>query len=178
VLLAALALPPHSARRRDELQQLYQQLQPQIRRLDDQVEAIASSRAAAGRLITHPGVGPVTALATEVYVGDPQRFRNARALASYVGLIPREYTSGLRQRLGALSKHGNTLLRFLWGEAAVHAARLDAGLQRFYRRKLVTKGLGKARAAVARKLGIRLWIWIMLRDEVDYPTFCRRRPSR
>jgi hypothetical protein len=45
-------------------------------------------------------------------------------------------------------------------------------LQRFYRRKLVQKGLGKARAAVARKLGIRLWI--MLRDQIDYEEFCRR----
>jgi len=45
-------------------------------------------------------------------------------------------------------------------------------LQRFYRRKLVQKGLGKASVAVARKLGIRLWI--MLRDEIDYHEFCRR----
>lgn len=45
-------------------------------------------------------------------------------------------------------------------------------LKRFYRRKLVHKGLGKARVAVARKLRIRLWI--MLRDEIDYEEFCRR----
>ena len=49
--------------------------------------------------------------------------------------------------------------------------RRDPELKRFYRRKLVQKGLGKARVAVARKLGIRLWI--MLRDEIDYPEFCR-----
>jgi len=45
-------------------------------------------------------------------------------------------------------------------------------LKRFYRRKLVQKGMGKARVATARKLGIRLWI--MLRDEIDYEEFCRR----
>jgi hypothetical protein len=45
-------------------------------------------------------------------------------------------------------------------------------LQRFYRRKLLQKGLGKARVAVARKLGIRLWI--MLRDQIKYEEFCRR----
>ena len=52
--------------------------------------------------MTHPGVGPVTALATDVFLGDPQRFADGKALASYVGLIPREYSSGARQRFGAL----------------------------------------------------------------------------
>jgi transposase len=87
-------------------------------------------------------------------------------------MIPREYSSGGRQRLGGLTKQGNPLLRFLWGEAGAHAARRDPPLQRFYRRKLLQKGLGKARVAVARKLGIRLWI--MLRDKIDYQEFCRR----
>ena len=91
-------------------------------------------------------------------------------------MIPSEYSSGDRQRLGALSKQGNPLLRFLWCEAAMHAVRRDAALRRFYRRKLQQKGLGKARVAVARKLGIRLWI--MLRDQIDYEEFCRRAPSR
>jgi hypothetical protein len=50
--------------------------------------------------------------------------------------------------------------------------RRDPELRRFYRRKLVQKGLGKARVAAARKLGIRLWI--MLRDQIDYQEFCRR----
>ena len=60
-------------------------------------------------------------------------------------MIPSEYSSGRRQRLGGLSKQGNPLLRFLWGEAAMHAVRRDPELQRFYRRKLLQKGLGKAR---------------------------------
>jgi transposase len=116
--------------------------------------------------------GIVTALAIEVFLGDPARFADSKALASYVGMIPREYSSGGRQRLGGLSKQGNPLLRFLWGEAGAHAARKDPELQRFYRRKLVQKGLGKASVAVARKLGIRLWI--MLRDQIEYNEFCRR----
>jgi transposase len=92
--------------------------------------------------------------------------------SSYVGMIPREYSSAGLQRLGGLSKQGNPLLWFLWGEAAVHAVRRDPELQRFYRRKLVQKGMGKARMAVARKLGTRLWI--MLRDQIAYNEFCRR----
>ncbi len=56
------------------------------------------------------------------------------------------------------------------------AARRDGELQRFYHRKLIQKGLGKARVAVARKLGIRLWI--MLRDQIAYHEFCRRGQMR
>ena len=127
--------------------------------------------------MTHPGVGPVTALATEVFLGDPQRFASGKDLASYVGMIPSEYSSrNRRQRLGALSKQGNPFLRFLWVEATLHAVRKDAALSRFYRRKLVQKGLGKARVAAARKLGIRLWI--MLRDQIGYEEFCRRGQRR
>ena len=58
----------------------------------------------------------------------------------------------------------------------MHAVRQDPELKRFYRRKLIQKGLGKARVAVARKLGIRLWI--MLRDQIDYKEFCRRGQRR
>jgi hypothetical protein len=175
-LLASLPLPPHTADRRSELQALYQHFEAHIDRLDERVKHVADERPRATLLLTHPGVGPVTALATDVFVGDPARFPDGKALASYVGMIPREYSSGKRQRLGALSKQGNPFLRFLWCEAAAHAVRRDPDLQRFYRRKVVQKGFAKARVAAARKLGIRLWI--MLRDQIDYAEFCRRGLAR
>jgi transposase len=123
-------------------------------------------------LMTHPGVGPITALATETFLGEPKRFVDGKAVASYVGLIPSEHSSGGRQRLGGLSKQGNPLLCFLWCEAVGDAVRKDAELQRFYQHKLVQKGLGKAKVAAARKVGIRLWI--LLRDQIDYQEFYRR----
>jgi transposase len=170
--LQALPLAPHASQRRTALLALYPQLQKSIEELDKQASEKAWQRPQAHRLMTHPGVGPITALATEVFLGDPKRFADGKAVASYIGMIPSEHSSGGRQRLGALSKQGNTLLRYLWVEAAMHAVRGDPELKRFYRRKLVQKGLGKARVAAARKLGIRLWI--MLRDEIDYKEFCRR----
>jgi transposase len=175
-MLAALSLAPHAADRRDDLQALYRQFDSHIDHLDRRVKQVAAERPHSTQLMTHPGVGHVTALATEVFLGDPSRFADGKALASSVGMIPSEYSSGQRQRLGGLSKQGNPLLRFLWGEAAMHAVRRDLDLQRFYRRKLQQKGLGKARVAAARKLGIRLWI--MLRDQIDYAEFCRRSPRR
>jgi transposase len=155
---------------------LYPQLQDPIDELDREVEKEAQQRPHARRLMTHPGVGPITALATEVFLGDPQRFDDGKAVASYIGMIPREHSSGGRQRFGRISKQGNSLLRFLWGEAVLHAVRRDPELRRFYRRKLAQKGMGKARMAAARKLGIRLWI--RLRDEIDYTEFCRRGHQR
>jgi transposase len=170
--IALLPLAPHTAHRRSQLQAMYVKFDTEIEQLNQRVEEQAGGRPEARLLMTHPGVGPVTALATDVFLGDPKRFADGKALASYVGIIPREYSSGGRQRLGGLSKQGNPLLRFLWGEAGAHAVRRDPELKRFYRRKLVQKGLGKARMAVARKLGIRLWI--MLRDQIEYNEFCRR----
>lgn len=170
--LQALPLPRYTAQRRNELLGMYGQLQKRILELDKEVESQARQRPQADRLMTHPGVGPVTALATEVFLGDPSRFTTGNEVASYVGMIPCERSSGKRQRLGKLTKEGNKLLRYLWTEATMHAVEKDAELKRFYRRKLVQKGMGKARIAVARKLGIRLWI--MLRDQIDYAEFCRR----
>ncbi len=174
--LASLPLTPHTAHRRSELQALYQHLDAHVDRLGARVKQVADERPRATLLMTHPGVGAVTALATEVFVGDPVRFPDGKALASYVGMIPSEYSSGRRQRLGALSKQGNPFLRFLWCEAAADAVRRDPDLQRFYRRKVAQKGFAKANVAAARKLGIRLWI--MLRDQIDYAEFCRRGLAR
>jgi len=174
--ITSLPLAPHTAHRRTELQALYRQLDEQISKLEERITDQAWQRPGARRLMTHPGVGPITALATEVFLGDPARFTDGKALASYVGMIPSEYSSGGQQRLGGLSKQGNPLLRFLWCEAAIHAVRRDPELKRFYQRKLQQKGLGKARVAAARKLGIRLWI--MLRDQIDYQEFCRRGQMR
>jgi transposase len=170
--ITALWLPPHAADRRAELQALYSHLTQQIDELDHRVSAQARKRPQAARLLTHPGVGPVTALATEVFLGDPSRFADGKAVASYVGMIPSEHSSGNRQRLGKITKQGNPLLRLLWCEATIHAVQRDPALRRFYRRKLQQKGFGKARVAAARKLGIRLWIF--LRDQIDYAEFCRR----
>ena len=172
----ALPLAPHASERRKALLTLYPRLQESIDELDRQVSEQTQQRTAARRLMTHPGVGPVTALATEVFLGDPMRFSDGKGLASYIGMIPSEHSSGRRQRLGAMSKQGNALLRYLWCEAAMHAVERDPELKRFYRRKLVQKGLGKARVAAARKVGIRLWI--MTRDQIDYQEFCCRRKGR
>jgi len=79
----------------------------EIEKLNQRVEQQAWERSGARLLMTHPGVGPITALATDVFLGDPSRFASSKELASYAGMIPGEHSSGKRQRLGGLTKQGN-----------------------------------------------------------------------
>jgi len=170
--LQKLPLREGMARRRADLLRLLAQLDQWIQELDARLEQEAEQREATRRLMTHPGVGPLTALGTVLVLGPVERFPDARHVTSYVGLIPQEESSGGRQRFGHLSKQGNRLLRFLLVEAGQTASRFDPALRRTYRRLAFRKGAASAKVAVARKLLIRLYI--MLRDQIDYAEFCRR----
>ena len=80
---------------------------------------------AAVRLMEHSGIGPVTALAWVLTIGPIERFEKSRQLVSYLGLNPRESSSGGKQRLGSISKQGNSTLRSLLVEAAQTASRFE-----------------------------------------------------
>jgi transposase len=112
------------------------------------------------RLRTQKGVGPVTALATVLTLGPVERFGNARQVASYVGLTPREHSSGGKQRLGHISKQGSPFLRGLLVEAAQSAAHHDVELRRYYVRLAMRKGKALAKVAVARKLLVKMY-WML-----------------
>ena len=120
--------------------------------LDQRIDQEVARRPEAQRLMTHPGVGPLTALGTVLVLGPVERFPDAKHVTSYVGLIPQEASSGGRQRFGHLTKQGSRLLRFLLVEAAQTASRFDPGLRRIYRRLAFRKGSASAKVAVARKL--------------------------
>ena len=170
--LKKLPLREGMGRRRADLLLLVGQLNTWIQELDRRIEQEVAPREEARRLMTHPGVGPQTALATVLVLGPVERFPDDRHLTSYLGLIPQEESSAGRQRFGHLTKQGNRLLRWLLVEAAQTASRYDPRLQRAYRRLAFRKGRPVAKVAIARKLAIRLYI--MLRDKIDYPEFCRR----
>jgi transposase len=87
-------------RRRQDLLDLLDQLTPKIHDLTRTLEEIVDQRIVAWRLQAHPGVGPLTALAFELVIGSPERFSCAKQIASYVGLVPAEESSGDRRRLG------------------------------------------------------------------------------
>lgn len=164
--LKALPLAPYAAARRGDLLRQLEEMDREIARLDQLVRREAEARPAAVRLMSHPGVGPVTALAFVLTIGDAGRFSRSRQVASYLGLIPAERSSGGKQRLGHISKQGNPLMRFLLVEAGHIAVRGDAELRRVYTRVQHRHSTGVAKVAVARRLAVRLY-W-MLRRQIDY----------
>ena len=170
-MLRELPLKPWAACRREDLLGLLEMLHQQIGKLDEAVQQAAEEHPQAKLLMTQPGVGPNTALAFVLTMGDVSRFPRGKQVASYLGLIPREESSGGRQKLGAITKQGNQLVRSLLVEAAQIAVRFDPGLRKQYRHRCHQKPKGVAKVATARKLAVRLY-W-MLRTEKPYPEIVR-----
>ena len=159
-LLEKLSLAPWASRRRKELLELLDQLDPKIAELTAAVEQEANKRPEVLRLMTHPGVGPITGLVYVLVIGTPDRFPCGKQLGSYTGLIPCEDSSAGRQRLGHISKQGNKLLRYLLGEAAQAAARCNPDWRRRYVHLMMRRQKKIAKVAMARKLAVRLyWMW-------------------
>jgi transposase len=149
------------------------ELEARIRDVEDQLEGLARQSSRVARLRTIPGVGLLTATALAAFVGDVQRFPSGRHFASYLGLTPRESSSGLQRRLGRISKRGDPYLRML----LIHGARsvlLHAKKTKTVRDRLRTwalereraRGHNKAAVALANKLARIAWaVW---RNERGY----------
>jgi len=173
--LCELPLASWASRRREDLLKLMSELDAKTDLLDQAVVEAAEKNEKAKLLMTQPGVGPITALAFVLTMGDVARFPRGKQVASYLGLIPREYSSGGHQRLGSISKQGSSFLRMLLVEAAQMAVRCDAGFRKEYLYRCHTKAKGVAKVAAARKLAIRLY-W-MLRTMTQYPEIVRSESS-
>ena len=158
--LESIALAPWARRRRQDLLDLLDQLTPKIQELTQALEEEVEKRPVTQRMMTHPGVGPLTALAFELVIGTPERFHCGKQIASYVGLVPTEESSGDRRRLGHISKQGNALLRFLLVEAAQVTVRsLPEWRSKFFHLAM-RRGRKIAKVAMARKLAVHLyWMW-------------------
>jgi len=160
VQLESLRLPLWTSRRRQELLELLHRFDPSIDQLNQAIEQEAERWPDVQRLQTHPGVGPITALAFVLVLGTPDRFRCGKQVASYVGLIPCEDSSADSWRLGHISKQGNALLRHLLGQAAQSVARCDPEWRGQYAHLALRRNKAIAKVAMARKLAVRLyWMW-------------------
>ena len=143
-----------------------QALSERIKITERQIEAVAEQTPLVALLRSIPGIGLLTATALVAFVGEIQRFPSGRHFASYLGLTPREYSSGLRRRLGRISKRGDSYLRML----LIHGARsvLCHAKQTDDHDRLRTWALGlekrighnKAAVALANKLARIAWaVW-------------------
>src|SRR5215471_9325143 len=156
----AFRLAPWASRRRHDLLELRDRLKPTIAELSQEIEQEATKYPAAQRLMTHPGVGALTALAFVLIIGDAKRFPCGKQMASYLGLVPLEDSSGKRRRLGHITKQGSSILRFLLVEAAQVTVRSLPEWRSHYFHLMMRRGRKIAKVAMARKLAVRLyWMW-------------------
>src|ERR1700681_222386 len=163
--LESFPLAPWGSQRRRDLLELLDRLNPTIAKLTQAIEEEVEKCPAARRLKTHPGVGPLTALAFVLIIGKADRFQCGKQIACYLGLVPLEKSSGNQRRLGHITKQGNSLLRFLLVEAAQVTVRSLPEWRSRYCHLTIRRGRKIAKVAMARKLAVRLY-W-MLRKEWD-----------
>jgi transposase len=139
------------------------ELEQRLRRVEQQLETFAREFPLVARLRSVPGIGLLTATAIAAFVGDLTRFPSGRHFASYLGLTPREHSSGLVRRLGAISKRGDVYLRMLLthGARSLLAAAVRHRNPDPLRRKAIALaarvGHNKATIAFANKLARYAW---------------------
>lgn len=140
----------------------FRRLEARIRQVSDDIEKIADTDERARRLMTIPGIGPLSATAILSAIGDPTRFSKARDIAAWLGLVTRQYSTGGKQNLLGISKRGNNYLRRL----IIHGARscmlhLDRGKDRlgvWIDTLRLRMHVNKVTVALAAKLARIVWV--------------------
>src|SRR5207253_4120151 len=161
--LESFPLAPWASRRRRDLLELLDRLSPTIAELTQAIEQEVEKCPEAQRLMTHPGVGALTALAFVLIIGKAERFRCGKQMASYLGLVPLEESSGNRRRLGHITKQGSSMLRFLLVEAAQVSVRSLPEWRSKYFHLVLRRGRKIAKVAMARRLAVQLF-WMMRKE--------------
>ncbi|HEX8721786.1 MAG TPA: IS110 family transposase [Pyrinomonadaceae bacterium] len=166
----AANLPAHVMQVIAPLLESLKMLNRQIAEADDGLEQIVREDEVVRRLCTAPGVGPVTATTFAATIDDATRFGAAKQVRAYLGLVPREYSSGERQRKGRISKAGGGRARTLLVEAAWALLRWrnakNEALYDWAMRIAARRGRARACAALVRKLaGILYAMW---RDGTEF----------
>ena len=144
----------------------------QILDLDRQILAWHRSNETSRRLATIPGIGPLAASALTATIGDASTFISGRALASWIGIVPKQSSSGGKERLGAISKRGDTYLRWLLvaGSLAVIRYAQRNGTKRPWLVKLLERRTSKiAAVALANKNARMIWAMMMRGENYREP---------
>lgn len=149
---------------------LFEALSAEIEQIETALDTEVAADSRVKLLLTHSGIGNLTALALVHTLGDVSRFNRKEQVVAFVGLDPLDKSSGERKRIGQTSKKGSRLIRFLLVQAA--QVTRDQRLKEFYQKVSRRRGKPKAKIATARKLLINCYV--MLRDKIDYEEFSRR----
>jgi transposase len=163
-IVAVMREAPHLRVLFDPMMRTHSALVTQLQAYDIQIHKLAERDDTARRLMTVPGVGPVTALAFRSTIDNPKRFKSSSDVGAYLGLTPRRYQSGELDRTGRISKRGDRLTRLYLFEAAsvlLSVVKRWSTLKAWGVRLAKRNGIKKARTAVARKLAVILHcIWV------------------
>ncbi|MGA2439133.1 MAG: IS110 family transposase [Acidobacteriaceae bacterium] len=160
----------------DRLWQEWKQLESGIETASDEIEQIASEDEACQRLRQIPGVGPLVSTATVAAIGNGAAFRKGREFAAWLGLVPRQYSTGGKTRLYGISKRGNTYLRrmFIHGARAVlMRVKYDtAGLGQWVHQLEARTTRNKVIVAVANKLARIAWAVLFKAEAYRHAAVC------
>ncbi|MEQ8911610.1 MAG: IS110 family transposase [Pseudomonadales bacterium] len=153
--------------------ELYEELRALDRRIEDKdQEVLRFARAddRCRRLMTMPGIGPMTATALVMSVGNGAEFHNGRHLAAYLGLVPRQHSSGGREHLGRITKRGDRYVRTLLihgaRSVAIRTRRSDGAMRTWVKDLIDRRGLNHANVALANKMARQAWV--ILAKQTDY----------
>jgi transposase len=162
--LRRLELPTASQRlRRDLLLEEVEALTRQSRRIEQQLNHQAGRSPAVAVLRTIPGVGVRTAEAVAAFVDDPHRFRDAKAVGRYFGLVPSQDQSGDRNRLGHITREGPAVVRQLVAEATWPALRRSPTARAYFERVRRDDPQRKKIALVATAHSLVRVMWALLK---------------
>jgi transposase len=179
--LAEVGLPEHEREQVESLLRLHDALDREVREVERGLSRTALASPEVRRLMTIPGVGPVTALAIVSVIGDVSRFPSSRQLVGYLGLDPRVRQSGEgRARTGRISRAGQAHARGLLIEAAHSAIKTPGPVRAFYSRIAARRGAQVALVATARKLATICWQLLSTGEDYRYaaPTITQRKLRR
>jgi len=157
----------------DRLYQELRGLEQEIKFYEDKLSAICNAHPECQRLLTSTGIGVMTATAFVSAVGDVSKFKNGRQLAAWLGLVPRQYTTGGKPRLGGISKRGDRYLRKLLVQGAMSVLRHAEG--KLDARSILAiklrERLGTKKAAVAIANRTARTAWALLSKQEDYKLY-------
>jgi len=157
----------------DQLYRLLKEINEKIREVEKEIEREYSNNEYSRIIDTIPGISKYGSLLLSMEIGDINRFSNSKKLASYAGLVPREYQSGTREWKGHITKEGNKWIRWILDEClAIHINVCpESPISIYYRSLVPIKGNGKAKIAAERRL--LSVIYVMLKEKITFDQYIK-----